>query len=70
MRFIRYSLEKDKPIRAVLLNEGKIMQLTLRVVSYDDLGFYYTTSKSKKQQYASYNNLLSSAYARGDEEGK
>ncbi len=70
MRFVRYSFENDKPIRAVLFKDGNMIQLTLRVVKFDDIGFYYTTSKSKKEQYASYEDLLSSAYARGDEEGK
>ena len=70
MRFIRYSYENNKAIKTFMLKDDKIVQLTIRVISFDETGFSYTTSKSKKEQYAKYEDVLSASYARGDEEGK
>lgn len=70
MRFLKYSLEKQKPIKAVIMNEGTIIQKTIRVQSLQDDGFYYTISNRKKEHYCEYKNLLACSYARGDDEAK
>ncbi len=70
MKFLEYSMEKDKSIKAVLLINGNITQCNIRVVSLSDKGFTYRSGRSKKEQFCKYSDILATAYARGDEEGK
>ena len=70
MKFLEYSMEKDKSIKAVLLIEGNIRQLTIKVLSLSADGFTYRSGRSKKEQFCKYSDVLATAYARGDEEGK
>lgn len=70
MEFIRYSLDKKKPVKAVMIIDGAMTQKTISVKSAYENGFCYTTGKRKKESYCEYKDLLACSYARGDEEGK
>lgn len=70
MRFVQYSLDKQKPIKAVLMKDGTLIQKTIRVQRLDESGFYYTISNRKNENYCDYKDLLACSYARGDEEAK
>ncbi len=70
MNFLEYSLKEQKKIKAVLLQNGTILQMNIQVMRFKKDGFYYTTSKQKKEQYCPFSDVLATAYARGDMEGK
>lgn len=70
MKFLEYSLQQSKPIKAVLLIEGQMKQCSLRVLRLTEEGFYYLSGRSKKEQYCAYGDVLATTYGRGDAEGK
>lgn len=70
MRFLKYSIDKQKPIKVVILSDQTMKQLTIRVLRLCGDGFYYTISTHKKEHFCKYIDLLASNYARGDEEAK
>ncbi len=65
-RFLRYSLEKGRKIRAVLLLEGQMVQRTLLVLEEDESGVTAQIGAKKKPQHLAYEDILSCDYARGD----
>ena len=71
-RFLRYSLENQKKIRAVLTDEqGIISYIHLTVTELNDSSFTYVASKHKNGKTLPLSMLLSADYARGDNgEGK
>lgn len=70
MRFLNYSLEHDKAIKAVLLIDGKMRQLNIKVQRITGDGFEYTSERSKKIQYCKLTDVMATGYGRGDKEGK
>lgn len=67
-RFLEYSLRYRRPIKAVWLDEGKMTAGNLTVISLGEDSFAYTTSRAKKTpREMPLNDLLSAAYARGDD---
>lgn len=66
-RFLRYSLEKNQKIRAVLINEdGAMTQLNLTVTALDETSFTFLSAKNKTPRTLPLASLLSAGYARGD----
>lgn len=66
-RFLRYSLEKNQKIRAVLINEdGAMTQLNLTVTALDETSFTFLSAKNKAPRTLPLTALLSAGYARGD----
>lgn len=69
-RFLRYSLERQKKIRAVLLEEdGGLRRANLLVTSIDGdaQGFFAVASGKKKPAHYALSAVLSAGYARGDQ---
>jgi len=68
-RFLKYSLEREKKISAVWMEEGKMIKKNLQVVSIDanGQGFFARLPGRKKEIYFLMSDLLTCAYARGDQ---
>lgn len=67
-RFLRYSLERGRPIKVMLLRDGMPWSGNITVLSLDDHQFTYITARNKKTpQQLHPDDLLSAGYARGDE---
>ncbi|MGI6687089.1 MAG: hypothetical protein ACOX6Y_01780 [Christensenellales bacterium] len=67
-RFLEYSLRYQRPIKAVWLEEGKMASGNLTVTSLGEDSFSFTTSRNKKTpREMPLSDLLSAAYARGDD---
>lgn len=67
-RFLRYSLERGRPIKVMLLRDGQPWSGNISVLSLEDGHFTYITAKNKKKpQTLKADDLLSAGYARGDE---
>lgn len=69
-RFIKYSIEKNKKIKAVMLIDEKLVQKNILICSYDDIGFKYICKKNEQEKFLEHKNLLAASYTRGDEEAK
>ena len=65
-RFLRYSLEKGRKIRAVLMLDGQMVQRTLLVLEETDSGITALIGSGKKPKSIAYEDVLSCDYARGD----
>ena len=65
-RFLRYSQEKGKKIRVMLLQNGKLAQKTALVVSYDDANVTLRLGQRKEPVTLPLASVLSCDYARGD----
>ncbi len=65
-RFLRYSLEKQKKIRAVMMVNGGISQVNLCVVALDEQSVTFLTPKGKQPLTLPLSDILSADYARGD----
>ncbi len=63
-RFLRYSLEKGRPIRAMLTLGGKLCQKTVTVLSAEDGRVLLRVGGRTADVPES--DILSCAYARGD----
>jgi len=66
IRFLRYSVEHERKIRAVFLLEGAMVQRTVQVVSYDDETVTLRIGPKKTPVTLPLADLLSCDYARGD----
>lgn len=64
MRFLRYSMEHERKIRALMMLEGRLAQKTVLVVSYTD--DQVTLLIGRKQLTLPLGDILSCDYARGD----
>lgn len=64
MRFLRYSMEHERKIRALMLLDGQLAQKTVLVVSYTD--DQVTLMTGRKQLTLPIGDILSCDYARGD----
>jgi len=65
-RFLRYSLERSRPIRAVFLLDGKMAQKQVQVLALDNEKVTLRISAKKLPVVLVVADVLSCAYARGD----
>lgn len=67
-RFLRYSLEKQRPIRLIFFNdEGKMKQVNAQIVRVDGQQVRFTCLRPKGEFAVSMAQILSADYKRGDE---
>ena len=68
-RFLKYSLENEKKICAVLMMDGQMIKKNLQVVSVDEDGHGFSAKLSgrKKEMHFMLDDVLTCAYARGDQ---
>lgn len=68
-RFLKYSLEREQKICAVLLEDGKMSRKNLLVTAIDEdgQGFSACLPGRKREAHFSLDNVLTATYARGDQ---
>lgn len=68
-RFLRYSLEREKKICAVLMQQGAMKKTNLLVTAIDEdgRGFSARLPGRKKDVHLETDSVLTCAYARGDQ---
>jgi len=68
-RFLRYSLEREKKICAVIMQEGAMKKTNLLVTAIDEdgSGFSARLTGRKKDVHFAISDVLTCAYARGDQ---
>lgn len=66
-RFLLYSFEHRRKIALMVMDEKGVKRLNVTVVSIGDEAIEYVTSRSDKRKSVAINDILSAAYARGDD---
>jgi len=68
-RFLKYSLERERKICVVLLQDGQMIKKNLLVTSIDEdgQGFSAKLPGRKKDVHIAVSDVLTCAYARGDQ---
>ncbi len=66
-RFFRYAMEKDRPIRALWTEGGKLRQKTVRVLDVADLEVTLRVGQKGKPFVLRVEDVLACDYARGDD---
>ena len=68
-RFLRYSLERERKICAVLMQDGQMIKKNLLVTGLDEDGQGFTVKfpGRKKEVHVMRSDVLTCAYARGDQ---
>ena len=67
-RFLKYSLERERKICVVLMDEGGAMiKKNMQVTSMDDDGFTALLPGRKRESRSALSQVLTAAYARGDQ---
>lgn len=68
-RFLKYSLEREKKICAVLMKDGVMKKTNLLVTAIEEggAGFYAKLPGRKKETRFDMQDVLTCAYARGDQ---
>ena len=68
-RFLKYSLEREKKICVVLMQDGQMVKKNLLVtaIDADAQGFMARFPGRKKEVHVAMNDVLTCAYARGDQ---
>ena len=68
-RFLKYSLENEKKICAVLMMDGQMIKKNLLVTAIDEdgSGFSAKLPGRKKEAHVLMDDVLTCAYARGDQ---
>ena len=66
-RFLRYSLERECKICVVMMQQGQMKKLNLRVTSIGEDGFTAIPAGKKKEGRIDREDVLTAAYARGDQ---
>ncbi|MBE5804204.1 MAG: hypothetical protein E7316_06805 [Clostridiales bacterium] len=67
-RFLRYSLEKQRPIRLIFYtDEGKMKQVNAQVTAMTETSVAFTCLRPKGTFEMEKSRLLSADYKRGDE---
>ena len=68
-RFLKYSLEREKKICAVLMMDGAMVKKNLLVTAIDEdgQGFSARLPGRKKDMHVNMQDVLTCAYARGDQ---
>lgn len=67
IRFLRYSLEKKRRIRAVVLLEDKMLQQPVTVLALSDNSVTMQIGRRKAPDTLPLSDILSCDYARGDD---
>ena len=67
-RFLTYSLEREQKICVVLMKDGQMKKVNLRVTAMDEdgQGFCALLPGKKKESRFILSDVLTAAYARGD----
>ena len=67
-RFLKYSLERETKIAAVLMQAGAMTKTNLRVTAIDEDGAGFTAllPGRKRETHFAMGDVLTAAYARGD----
>ena len=65
-RFLRYSQEKGRKIRMMLLLNGQLAQKTALVLSYDEQAAVLQLDQRKQPVTVPLSDILGCDYARGD----
>lgn len=65
-RFLRYAVERDRKLRAVLVLDGKIVQKSVRILGYDEQSATMLIGARKTPVTVQISDILSCDYARGD----
>lgn len=66
-RLLRYSVEHDRVIRLMLLQEGSLTQVNARVTAYDAEKIEFITTRSPRLQMALRADLLAADFRKGDD---
>ena len=66
-RFLRYSLERECKICVVLMQQGQMKKVNLRVTSIGEDGFTAVLAGKKREVRIAEDDVLTAAYARGDQ---
>ena len=66
-RFLLYSFEHRRRIALMVMDEKGVRRMNVTVVSIGDEAIEYVTSRSDKRKSIAINDILSAAYARGDD---
>jgi len=68
-RFLKYSLERERKICAVIMQDGQMIKKNLLVTSIDEDGQGFTAKLPgrKKEVHIALGDMLTCAYARGDQ---
>lgn len=67
-RFLRYSLEKQRPIRLIFFtDEGKMKQVNAQIVGVEEEMVRFICLRPKGEFVVSKERILSADYKRGDE---
>lgn len=66
-RMLRYSLEHDRVIRLMLMQEGTLTQVNARVIAYDAERVEYITTRSPRPQTAARGDILAADFRKGDD---
>lgn len=64
-RFLRYSLDHNRPVKALFADTMKYKNITVVLLDGDTVG--YLTAGRKTPLTADIGNILSASYARGDD---
>lgn len=64
---LRFSLEHDRVIRMMLLQEGNLSMVNARVIAYDAEKVEYVTTRSPRTQTALRADILSADFRKGDD---
>lgn len=67
-RFFRYSLERERPIRLMLLQDGRLRQLTARVTALTPETVSLCSPKGKNPRTVRREDILAAAYLKKDED--
>ena len=66
-RFLKYSLEREKKICAVLMQDGQMIKRNLLVTAMDETGFSARFPGRKRDVRIALSDVRTCAYARGDQ---
>ena len=66
-RMLRFSVEHDRVIRMMLMQEGSLSMVNARVIAYDDEKVEYVTTRSPRTQTALRADILSVDFRKGDD---
>ena len=66
-RLLRYSVDHDRVIRLMLMQEGRLSQVNARVLSYDAEKVEFVTTRSPRTQTVLRADILSADFRKGDD---
>ncbi len=66
-RLLRYSVEHDRVIRMMIMQDGTLMQVNARVIGYDAEKVEFITTRSPRTQSAARADILAVDFRKGDD---